>query len=82
MASVFPFAFPSARRSPFAVAGGASGPEFVPVHAGFRSGRSVTTSFFRASQSLRSSLPGGMAHHSPAGVAVYPPFGPLCRRGA
>ena len=52
-------------------------------HVGSRSGHSVGQSVFLASRFLRSALPGGSTHLSPAGVAVRPfrrSSSPLCRR--
>ncbi len=60
------------------------GPEFAPARVGSRSGHSVSPSLLRAHRPLRSSFPGGSAHHSPAGVAALSSGDPeaLCRRGA
>ena len=61
-----------------------AGSEFEPAPVCPRSGRSVGTSFFPASRPLRSCLPGGSAHLSPAGVHALSSGGPeaLCRRAA
>ena len=56
--------------------------ESVPVRRSRACSRSsASTSVLSARQFLRSSLPGGSARHSPAGVAVASSGRPLCRRG-